>query len=78
MTELLMSEPRPKQKGTGRTTTAIQIDQDLARKIAVIASHRGIRQSEVISPVLRDIVEAQYALVSSEIQQELKSRKSRP
>ena len=76
MVGLLMAER--KKKGTGRTTTAIQIDKDLARKAAVVASHRGMTQSALISPVVREFIEAQYALVSAEIQREVKDRKQHP
>lgn len=58
-----------------RRTAAIQIDKDLARMAAVIASHRRTSQAELVSPVLRQFLEAQYAVVSAEIQREVKDRK---
>ena len=68
--------PAKKSEGVEqkRTTAAIQVEKDLARKAAVIASHRRISQSKLVSPVLREFIEAQYALVSAEIQKELKQK----
>lgn len=43
-----------------RATAPVQVDKKLARMIAVIATHDGITQSELISPVLRQFVEANY------------------
>lgn len=70
-----MAEPEKRESKRVRKTAPIQVDADLARKVAVIASHRRKAASEIISPVIRDFVEAQYALVSSEIQKEVKARK---
>ncbi len=71
------SKDKEKSKGTakeGRRTAAVQIELDLARMAAVVASHRGITQSAVVSPVLRDYLTAQYRLVKEEIDRELKDR----
>lgn len=65
-------EVKKKKKGTGRTTTAIQLDTDLVRMASVIASHRRITQSALIEPVLRNFLTAQYRLVKDEIGKELK------
>lgn len=75
MVGLLMPPKKTESKEVNRRTAAIQIDKDLARMAAVIASHRRISQSDLVSPVLRQFLEAQYALVSAEIQKEVKGRK---
>lgn len=68
-------KPEPKDDRAGRRTAAIQIEKDLARMAAVIASHRGITQSDLCSPVLRDYLTLQYRLVKEEIDRELKGQK---
>lgn len=77
---MLAVAKRPKSETgedrSNRKSAPVQVEKDLARKVAVIATHRGISQSALISPVIRKFVEAQYALVSAEIQEEVKSRKA--
>jgi hypothetical protein len=57
-----------------RRTAAVQVEKDLARMAAVIASHRGVTQSDVCSPVLRPHLLTQYRLVQEEITRELRER----
>ncbi|HXD87036.1 MAG TPA: hypothetical protein VN641_11110 [Urbifossiella sp.] len=64
------------KEADARKSTAVQVEKDLARKIQVICGHRGISQWELISPAIREYIELQYALVSGEIQQEVKHRKA--
>jgi hypothetical protein len=61
------------EKG-GRRTAPVQVEKDLARMAAVIASHRGITQADLCSPVLRPFLIAQYRLVQQEIGRELKEQ----
>jgi len=63
--------PESAEKPT-RRTAAVQIEKELARMAAVIASHRGITQSDVCSPALRAYLTAQYRIVKEEIDRELK------
>lgn len=77
-----MSALMAKQKGNGggpdategreRRTAPIQVERDLARMAAVIASHRGIRQADVVDAVLRPFLRAQYQIVQQEMNQELR------
>lgn len=75
---MIATMPRKVEKSeSARGTASVQIDRDLARMVAVIASHRRVSQASIISPVLRDFIEAQYAIVSREIQEEVKHRTPR-
>lgn len=65
-------EPEPeRRKGTGRRTAPIQVDRELARMAAVVAAHRGITAGELVNPVLRPYLLAQYKLTQKDITQEL-------
>lgn len=57
----------PGEKG-GRTTAPIQIEMELARMAAVIASHDGITVSKLMSPVVRQFLLTNYERVQREIQ----------
>ena len=59
---------------SGRRTAPIQVEKDLARMAAVIASHDGITQADLVSPVLRPFLLGQYARVKQAIDNELKSQ----
>jgi len=61
---------------SNRKSAPVQVEKDLARKVAVIATHRGISQSALLSPVIRRFVEAQYEIVSGEIQKEVEQRRA--
>lgn len=63
------------KESRGRRTAPIQVEKELARMVAVIASHRGIGQSDVVSAHLRPFLLAQYELVRQEIQRELDEQK---
>ncbi len=60
--------------GAGRTrkSAPIQVERDLARMAAVIASHDGITQSDLISPHLRPFLLTHYRRVQQAIHAELK------
>jgi len=78
---MLAVAKKPKAEGSAedrsnRKSAPIQVEKDLARKVAVIATHRQISQSALISPVIRRFVETQYAIVSGEIQKEVAERKA--
>ncbi len=55
MVGLLMPPKHAESKDAGRKvsrkTASVQIDGDLARMVAVVASHRRISQAELVSPV---------------------------
>lgn len=77
MSALAMSKKRPNPTGESRPkrvrdTAPIQVEKDLARKVGVICQHRNIKQWQLISPVIRNFVNAQYAIVSEEINREVK------
>lgn len=66
-------EPAARDDRSGRKSAPIQVDKQLARWAAVVASHRGITQAELVSPVLRPFLLAQYRLVQEEMGQEIES-----
>lgn len=68
---LLMAKKESKPAG-GRRTAPIQVDKDLARMIAVIASHDGTTQADVVSAHLRPFVLMHYDRVQKAIEAELK------
>lgn len=68
-------DEKPKEDRSGRKTAPVQIDKDLAHMAAVIASYRGITQSQVCSPALRPHLTAQYRLIQEEMAQELREGK---
>lgn len=59
----------------GRKTAPVQVMKDLARMAAVVASHRGISQGELLDPVIRPFLLAQYAAVRAAMDQELADQK---
>ena len=60
---------------SGRRTAPVQVEKDLARMAAVIASHDGITQSDLVSPLLRPFLEGEYARVQESIRRELQGKK---
>lgn len=54
-----------------RRTQAVQIEKELARMVAVIASHRGISQSEFLSDYIRQYVTTNYRQVRTAMGKEL-------
>lgn len=64
------SNPDPARGG--RKTAPIQVDKDLAKMVAVVASHDGTTQAELISSHLRPFVVMHYERVMKAIAQELK------
>ena len=68
-------KPKPGPQGddrAGRRTAPIQVEKELARMAAVIASHDGITQAELVSPVLRQFLRTHYERVQKEIQENIK------
>lgn len=55
----------------GRKTAPIQVRKDLARMAAVIASHDGITQSDLVSPVLESFLLSEYDRVQKEMRRQL-------
>lgn len=64
-------EPKPRV----RRTAPIQVSTDLARMAAVVASHDRITQAELLEPLLRPFLLAQYARVRESIDRELDEQK---
>lgn len=62
---------QPVDDRSNRKTAPIQVDKDLARMAAVIASHRGITQAKLVSPHLRPYLIGLYQEVQEEIAAEL-------
>ena len=64
---VLVAKKKADVQGDGpkreRATAPIQVEKRLARMIAVIATHDGVTQSELISPVLKQFAEANYKRV---------------
>lgn len=59
----------------GRNTAPIQVEKDLARMAAVIASHDGITQAKLVSPIIRQFLEVEYDRVQKQIREELNRKK---
>lgn len=60
-----------KEDRSNRKSAPIQVEKDLARMAAVVASFRGITQSELCSPALRPFLTTQYRLVQAEMGKEI-------
>ncbi len=79
MSAAVAKEPKAK-KGlaaddrSNRKTAPVQVEKDLARMCAVIASHDGITQSELISAHLRPFLLMHYERVQKAIRAELDAR----
>jgi hypothetical protein len=67
-------EPEVKTDRSGRNTAPVQVEKDLARMAAVVASHDGITQAALVSPILRPFLLAQYARVQEAIRREIASQ----
>lgn len=76
--------PRPKKEKPGnqpgekkptRSTAPIQIDAELARMAAVIASHDKTSISEIISPLVRQWLLTNYERVDQEMQSRIQVMK---
>ena len=63
---------------SGRKPAPIQVDKDLARMVAVVAAHDGVTQGQLIEPVLRPFMLAQYARVQNAIKTELADQPAKP
>ena len=55
-----------------RRTAPIQVEKDLAKMAATIASHDGISQAALISPQIRQFLKTQYERVQREISAQLR------
>ena len=79
MSTLIMASKGKQTEGAGeerqRRTAAVQIEKDLARMIAVIASHDGITQSDLVSAHLRPFILTHYERVQQAIQKEIEATK---
>ena len=64
-------EPAPKEDRSNRKTAPVQVKKDLARWVAVVATHRGITQADLLDPWLRQRVLTEYRLVTQEMGQEI-------
>jgi hypothetical protein len=64
-----VAKKRPSEKGedrSNRKTAPIQVEKELARIAATVASHRGITQADLLSPVIRPFLLAQLAIMNAE------------
>lgn len=57
---------------SGRKTAPIQVDKELARMVAVIASHDGITQAELLRDHLRPFVKMHFERVQQQITKTLR------
>jgi hypothetical protein len=74
MAAMLMSKKKsePGDGRGGRRTAPVQVDKELARMIAVIASHDGITQADLLNDHLRPFVKMHYERVQQQITKTLK------
>jgi hypothetical protein len=80
-TELMARDRRGEQPGKAeadgerpkraRRTAPVQVEKELARMVAVIASHRGISQSDFLSPFIKQYVITNYRQVRGAMGKEL-------
>lgn len=61
------TEPENQRAKRNRRTAPVQIDRELARRAAVVATHMGITQSELLSPRLAQFINTMYRKVVSEM-----------
>lgn len=57
--------------GRVRKTAPVQVSADLAKKVGVISQHRNRSITALIDPLIRDWVEAEFAVVIREMSREL-------
>ncbi len=60
-------EPTP----GGRRTAPVQVLKDVARMIAVVATHDGVSQADLVDPWIRQRAIMEYKRVSREIGREI-------
>lgn len=60
---------QPKDDRSGRQTAPVQLPKELARMVATIASHDGISQGELITPILYGPIKMHYERVLREMQE---------
>lgn len=58
-------------KAKGRKTAPIQVEVQLARWVAIIATHDGITQSELLSPIIKEPITHAYKRVQKEMGKEI-------
>lgn len=61
-----------------RKSAPIQVDKEIARRVAVIATHMGITQSEFVTPYIRQYVNTHYRKVVSEMGDEAEGLDDQP
>lgn len=64
-------DPAPKDDRGNRKAAPVQVKKDLARWIAVIATHDGITQADLLDPWLRQRVLTEYQRVQREMGKEI-------
>lgn len=64
--------PKPKEDRSNRKSAPIQIDKDIARMAAMVATYRGVTLAELCSPALRPFITTQYRLVQLEMTKEIR------
>ena len=61
-------EPAP---SGGRRTAPVQVMKDIARMIAVVATHDGVSQADLVDPWIRQRAIMEYKRVSREMGREI-------
>lgn len=67
-------EPEVKDERSGRKTAPIQVEKELARWAAVVASYDQITQAELVSDHLRPFLKAHFERVQAAMRRELDSQ----
>lgn len=63
--------PAPKEDRSNRKTAPVQVKKDVARWVAVVATHDGVTQADLLDPVLRQWALTNYRRVLGEMGREL-------
>jgi hypothetical protein len=65
------SPPKVKEDRSNRRSAPIQVDKDIARMAAMVATFRGVTLADLCSPALRPFITTQYRLMQAEMAKEL-------
>jgi hypothetical protein len=63
---------KPKDDRSNRKSAPIQIEKDVAKMAAMVATYRSITMSDLCTPVLRPFITMQYRLLQEEMARGLK------
>lgn len=67
--------PQPTEPG-GRRTAPVQVMKDIARWVAVVATHDGVTQADLLDPWLRQRALTEYQRVQREMGREIEGLSS--